>query len=146
MPTAMNDRGKLDAVYRATRYCVGLPEGQRVTLRVDQPSVEFAAVLKAAGAAHWAIVAAANPGSRILPDEENVRRHGTLIDTVSAAGRVFWSGTNEADDGDWPVEPSLCILDIELQDACRLAATFGQNAIVAGGAEGLPTLVWVSPA
>ncbi|MBK9446801.1 MAG: DUF3293 domain-containing protein [Betaproteobacteria bacterium] len=149
--TAMNDRAALDAAYRATCYCVDLPDGARtggrirLRLRIGEPSEAFSAALKAAGVTRWAIVAAVNPGSVALPAEENAARHQALVDTVAVSGRNSWPGVNEADSGNWLTEPTLCILDIGLQDALRLAAGFGQNAIVAGGADGLPVLVWISP-
>lgn len=147
--TAMNDRAALDAAYRATCYCIDLPGGARiggrVRLRIGEPSEAFSAALKAAGVARWAIVAAVNPGSVALSPEENAARHQALVDTVAVSGRNSWPGINEADHGNWLTEPTLCILDIGLQDALRLAAGFGQNAIVAGGADALPVLVWISP-
>ena len=144
MPTAMNDRGKLDAAYRATRYCVELPDGGRALLRIGEPSAEFAAALEISGATCWAIVTAANPASLALSNEENARRHQALRDMCSRSGRSAWPGTNEADGGDWPPEPTLCILDIDLPEALRWASGFQQNAIVAGGADGVPMLVWLS--
>ena len=146
MPTVTSDRAALDAAYRATRYCVDLPDGRRVALSIDQPSPVFAAALQTSGIRRWAIVAAANPGSQLLPDRENADRQRRLVDAVSAAGRAFWVGVNEAEADDWPVEPTLCVLDLELPDARRLGAAFGQNAIVVGGADGLPMLVWVESA
>ena len=145
--TAMNDRAALDAAYRATCYCVDLPGASRtgVRLRIGEPSEVFAEALKASGVTRWAIIAAVNPGSVALPAEENAARHQALVDTVVVSGRNFWPGINEADHGNWLTEPTLCILDIGLQDALRLAAGFGQNASVAGGADGLPVLVWISP-
>ena len=147
--TAMNDRAALDAAYRATCYCVDLPGGARtggrIRLRIGESSEAFSAALKAAGVTHWAIVAAVNPGSVAVSPEENAARHQALVDTVTVSGRNSWPGVNEADSGNWLTEPTLCILDIGLQDALRLAAGFGQNAIVAGGADALPVLVWISP-
>lgn len=141
----MIDAG-LDAAYRATRYCVDLPHGDRVALRVGEVSAGFAQALKSAGAARWAIVVAANPGSTLLSSVENERRHQALLEAVASSGRCAWTGINEAGDGHWPAEPALCILDISLPEALRLAAAFGQNAIIAGDAKGLPLLHWVAPA
>lgn len=147
MPTwmAMNEPAALAQVYRATCYCVVLPEGSTITLRIGEPAGALAAALKAVGARRWAIVAAVNPGSARLSPEENASRHRLLIDTVAASGRQFWPGVNLADAGDWPDEPTVCILDIGLPEALRLAATFDQNAIVAGDENASPELVWVSP-
>jgi hypothetical protein len=143
--TAMNDRDVLDSAYRATRYCVDLPDERRAVLRIGEPSGVFAEALKAAGVTRWAIVAAVNPGSVALPPEDNAARHQALVDAVAVSGKNSWPGANEADTDSWPAEPTLCILDIELQEALRLATGFGQYAIVAGGADALPILVWVPP-
>ena len=50
---------------------------------------------------------------------------------------------NVADAGDWPVEESCFVPGIELEDALALAEDYGQNAIVCGGADGVPRLAWV---
>jgi hypothetical protein len=49
------------------------------------------------------------------------------------------------DDDSGLLEESCFVPDIALEDACALADDFGQNAIVYGGADGVPGLVWIEP-
>lgn len=135
---------ELEAAYRATAYCVDLPGGG-VCLRIGVPSPTLAAALAAYGADEWAILCAANPGARRLPEAENARRFGELHALLAEAGRDGWLGVNLADDEDWPPEASVCVPGLARGEALKLAARFGQNAIVAGDARGVPTLVWVAP-
>lgn len=134
---------ELAAAYRATRYCVDVPQSGRITLHIGQSSPEFDAALTQAGVLCWAIVVAANPHSVSLPAAENERRHRKLCEAVAAAGWQFWPGLNLAPAGsDWPAEPSLCILDIDREAALKLADSFEQNAVVLPDDQGLPMLVW----
>lgn len=132
----------LEAAYRATAYCVELPDG-RACLRLGEPSPALAAALTARGTGQWAILCAANPGSRQLDEAENARRLGELLDLLRAAGHECWPGLNLADDGDWPPEASVCVPGLARVEALRLAARFGQNAILVGDAAGVPVLAWV---
>jgi hypothetical protein len=54
-----------------------------------------------------------------------------------------YAAEHAADDGLWPVEESCFVADLEREDACALAAEFGQNAVVCGGQDGIPRLVWI---
>jgi hypothetical protein len=80
----------------------------------------------------WAYVTAFNPGSRVIPDEVNQARHQELCAAVSALGVPVLEGHGAGIDGDWPLEISLLIVGIGLQDARALGRKFGQLAIVAG--------------
>jgi hypothetical protein len=132
----------LETAYRATAYCVDLPAGG-VCLRIGEASAALAAALAACGVSEWAILCAANPGSQTLSDAENAQRFGELHDALAALGYDGWLGVNLADAGDWPPEPSVCVPGLGRDEALRLAARFGQNAIVAGDARGVPALLWV---
>lgn len=56
-----------------------------------------------------------------------------------------YAGENVPDDDSGLLEESCFVPDIALEDACALADDFGQNAIVYGGADGVPGLVWIEP-
>ena len=133
----------LEAAYRATAYCVDLPAGG-VNLRLGVTSPALVAALAVRGVGQWAILCAANPGSQPLSEAENARRFGELYNLLAEAGYECWLGVNLADAGDWPPEPSVCVPGLARDEALRLAARFGQNAIVAGDARGVPELVWVA--
>lgn len=132
----------LEAAYRATAYCVDLPAG-RTVLRIGQISRPLAAAVATLGSSEWAILCAANPGSCRLDAGENARRFAVLCERLREAGYVFWPGVNLADAGDWPAEASVCVPGLACGDALRLAGVFGQNAIVAGRADGVPELIWL---
>jgi hypothetical protein len=83
-------------------------------------------------ASEWAYVTAFNPGSRVAPDELNRARHQELCAAVTSLGVPFLEGHGAGIDGDWPLEISLVVVGIALQDARALGRTFGQLAIVAG--------------
>ncbi|MFA7292712.1 MAG: DUF3293 domain-containing protein [Rhodocyclaceae bacterium] len=136
----------LEAAYRATDYCVDVPGEGRVVLRIGVPSAPFDSALKAAGWQSWAILAAVNPWSQPCTEAENAARHQALLAAVAISGWSTWPGVNLAADGNWPPEPALCLLDIPLSEALRLAEGFQQNAFVAPDGHGLPSLVWVGRA
>lgn len=133
---------ELEAAYRATAYCVDLPGGG-VSLRLGEASPALVATLATRGIGRWAILCAANPGTQRLSDADNARRFSELYDCLAAAGYEGWLGVNLADAGDWPPEASVFVPGLARDEALRLAARFGQNAIVAGDAAGVPELVWV---
>lgn len=132
----------LEAAYLATAYCVDLPGGG-VSLRIGETSPMLIAALAACRVGEWAILCAANPGAQALPEAENAVRFGRLYDLLAGAGYECWLGVNLADSEEWPPEPSVCVPGLARSEALRLAAHFGQNAIVAGDAWGVPELVWV---
>lgn len=134
---------QLEGAYRRTHYCVDVPGGGRVVLRIGEASAEFDVILRGEGVGRWVIVAAVNPRSVVLSDEENALRHRDLVAILVSRNLRFWPATNEAPEGGWPPEPSVCILDISTCEALQLAAEFGQVAIVFSGNSGVPVLEWV---
>ncbi len=132
----------LETAYRATTYCVDLPTGAAV-LRIGTASPLLVAALAGRGCSEWAILCAANPGSRMLAEAENASRFARLFRQLTEAGLECWLGVNLADAGDWPPEPSVCVPGLSRDQALAVAAIFGQNAIVVGDAQGVPALAWV---
>lgn len=137
MPT----RTELEAAYRATTYRVFLPGGA-LDLRVDAAHPALAAWLAENGVQRWAILTAFNPRSEPRPEAENRERQAALEVVLLEDGCEPFAGENVADDGAWPAEESCFVPGIEAAAAVELAARFGQNAILCGGADGLPRLVW----
>ncbi len=135
----MND---LEAAYRATTYRVFLPGGP-VDLRLDQANERLRAWLAAEGCSCFAIVTACNPGSRPLSAEANAERQAQLECELLDGNYEPYAGENVADDGAWPIEESCFVPELEAADACALAADFGQNAVVCGGDDGVPRLIWI---
>ncbi len=59
---------------------------------------------------------------------------------------TYLVGDNLPDTEDWPVEPSVCIFDLSLQDVCQLGLKYGQNAMIFGERDGIPRLRWLTDA
>lgn len=134
----------LDAAFRATTYRV-LAEERPFDLRIGRPDPGFAAWLARQGATCWAILTACNPGGR-LALSQNEARTADLLQRIRRRGWRHVAAVNHADTGDWPEEPGVCVFDIAVEEACALAAGFGQAAIVFGGADGKGELIWLKAA
>jgi hypothetical protein len=126
--------------YLRTSYRVETVEGA-IDLRVGTPSQEMDRLLAERGATRYAVVTACNPGAKRLTDGENAARHEALKQAVAALGVDILPGENVADEGDWPPEPSLCILNIPEEKAVSFGRRFGQDAILYGEGGGVPHLV-----
>jgi Protein of unknown function (DUF3293) len=127
----MEVNGALLEAYRRTTFIADTPSG-RVSLRIGQRCNELDDLLVKHRVTTWAYVTAFNPGSRVLPREENLARQGELECVVAANGLTAYSGEGAADDGRWPPEASLLVLGITRTQAVNLGQQFGQIAIVYG--------------
>jgi hypothetical protein len=134
---------ELAAAYRAAVYRVETPAGA-VDLRIGEGSPGLDRALAAQGERSWAYLTATNPGSRPLPEPENVRRMARLDAELARRGLAAWRGASRDPAGVWPAEPSRLILGIDEGAARALAGSFGQAAFVAGEIGGAPRLVWVA--
>lgn len=133
---------ELEILYRATTYRVFLPAGV-CDLRLDQPCEVLRCWLETAGSSTFALLTAYNPGARPAPAARNAEQQAKLECELIEGNYEPYAGENVADDAAWPVEESCFVTDIELADAGALAENYGQNAIVYGGADGVPKLVWI---
>jgi hypothetical protein len=141
----MTKTPELAQAYAATVYRVFLPGGS-CDLRPGESSAMLRGWLADAGVREFAILTACNPGSRRLSATDNAERQARLECALLEAGYEPYAGENVAAAGDWPAEESCFVAGLPLADALALAAQFGQNAIVHGGADGTPALVWVEAA
>lgn len=133
---------EFEAVYRATTYRVFLPGGA-LDLRIDLPNERLSQWLAATGSQCFAIVSAANPGSLQLDAADNAERQAALECELLEGNYEPYVAEHLADYDAWPVEESCFVADLQTEDACALAAEFGQNAVVCGGQDGVPRLVWI---
>ena len=135
-------RSELEAAYRATTYRVFLPEGL-VDLRLDRVDERLRLWLAATGCRCFAILTACNPASQLLDAAGNAERQARLECELLDGNYEPFAAEHVADDAAWPVEESCFVPDLEAVDACALAADFGQNAVVCGGPDGVPRLLWI---
>ena len=141
----MAKTSELEAAYRATTYRVYLPGGQ-CDLRPGVASEALRCWLETAGAACFAVLTASNPASVPLDNEENSRRQSQLECELLESGYETYAGENVADDAAWPAEESCFVPGITRAEAMTLGGKHGQNAVVCGGADGVPELVWLANA
>ena len=134
---------ELEAAYRATTYRVYLPGGQ-CDLRPAIASETLRCWLETAGVTGFAILTAHNPGSSPLDENENSCRQSQLECELLESGVETYTGENVADSDDWPAEESCFVSDLPIDEAMALGEKYGQNAIVCGGHDGVPELVWIS--
>jgi hypothetical protein len=133
---------RLAAAYRATDYVVEAPAGA-FTLHVDEPSAALAALHAQHQVRSSACISAWNPGSVPASAAANDAAHRRLLGLLQAAGHAVIAGWGRDPTGAWPAERSLLALGITAGSARRLAAAFGQNALLHAGADAVPRLVWV---
>lgn len=138
----MAKRTELEAVFRATIYRVFLPAGI-CDLRADVTSETLRCWLETAGAAEFAILTAHNPGGERCDEEENAARQSQLECDLLAAGFEPYAGENVAVGGGWPDEETSFVPALPLTQAVALAAKYGQAALIHGGSDGLPRIVWL---
>jgi len=117
--------------YRRTTFLADTPRA-RLALRVGQRSAQLDDLLATHDVTSWAYVTAFNPGSQLLPVEENLPRHRELERLVASLGYESYPGEGVGDDGQWPPEASFLVLGIARNDAARLGQRFGQIAVVYG--------------
>ncbi len=116
----------LIAAYLATTYRVVL-DNRTEDVRIGQvhPHLD-----RLSGGSCWVIITAFNPGSNRLSDSENRHRHRQLIECVETVGLISRPTRHIAEDGSWPVEQGLFIVDADDEWAHQQAREFGQLGIV----------------
>ncbi len=91
----------------------------------------------------FAFVTAWNPGSQLLPTEENEHRNQALEVEICRLTDHILCGFGISDNRQWSPEASYCALDILPEQAVALGQAFGQNALVFGRKGGVPELWWL---
>ncbi len=130
----------LHSAYSAAHYRVFADPP--FVLRAGERSPELDALLASHAADTWAFITAWNPGSVVHSDAENATRMGRLRRTLS--GLTTYDGVGVDPAGEWPGEASVLVIGIPREEAVRVAAAFGQNAILAGTRGGPAELVWTA--
>jgi hypothetical protein len=133
----------LEAAYRSTSYSVIVPGREPISIRCGVRCMPLDLLLAESRAIDWAFITACNPRSVPLDEDANAERMMQLEMLVRGRGLACFQGEGQADDGDWPPEPSLLVLGISEADAVTVAREFEQHAIVSGRRGGEARLVWV---
>jgi len=139
----MAKTSELAAAYAATTYRVFLPGGS-CDLRVGQACDALGEWLAGQGYDQFAILTAHNPGSQPTPEALNAERQAQLECDLLEGNYEPYAAQNLPDASDWPREESCFVPELAVEDACALAADYGQNAVIWGGADAVPQLVWVA--
>lgn len=90
------------------------------------------AVLTQHGAQHWAYLTAHNPSAETAKRHDNHAAQRQLAALLDANGLTAYPGFGVGDDGVWPPEDSLLVIDIARDDAVALGRRFAQDAVVVG--------------
>lgn len=133
-------RPGLEAAYRAARYIVHATPP--LALAIGRPEPRLDALLQRTGAGTAALISAANPGSRRQADAANAQAHGALVQRLAEAGLPWLPATGSDPSGQWPDEPGVLALGIDIATAQRLATAFAQNAFVWCESGAAPQLTW----
>ena len=125
----MPDRGRqaLAQAFAQTSYH-GIVAGERLELRVGQRCAALDSRL--GSGLGWAWLTAMNPGAERLREAENVARLAALREVLGRTGIECWPGEAVADDGSWPAESGIVLVNVSLDAALAIAADFGQAAIL----------------
>ncbi len=126
--------------YRSARYRVMGTEPPFV-LRVDEPSVELASLLKNSKGQGAAFITVDNPQSRVVSNEQNLQARRSFMKEIEEKGFQFYLGVGEDPVGQWPGEQSFLVLGISLETAENLGNKYGQNAVLWAGLKGVPQLI-----
>jgi hypothetical protein len=133
----MSDR---EAAYLATTYRVFLPGGM-CELRIGQPNETLRCWLETADCTEFALITAHNPGGQQVDEARNADCQSQLECELLEGNYEPYAAQHES--ASWPTEESCFVPDISCKDACALAAEYGQEAVVCGGPDAIPHLVWV---
>lgn len=135
-------RHDCDVAYRATTYRLHL-DAACFDLRIGLAHPAFRAWLQSRESDKFAIITAYNPASVQLGFAENAERQRRLENELRQLACLAGQGENLADDTGWPVEPSCLALGLSWEEARRLGAAYGQNAVLVGGGDAIPRLLWI---
>lgn len=108
---------EFDSAYRSTSYSVIVPGREPISIRCGARCMPLDLLLAESRATDWACISACNPRSAPLDEHANAERMMRLEMLVHGRGLNCFQGEGQADDGDWPPEPSLRVLGISEADA-----------------------------
>ncbi len=110
-------------------------------LRIGELSPELISMHAKHGVSCSAFITAWNPFSEVTDKATNIERQSQLANQLSSGGFTMIPSLGKHPSGNWEGEESLLVLGIEQKDAESLGKTWGQNAILYSGKNGIPDLI-----
>ena len=130
----------LRRAFSLAQYRFEVPEGE-LLLQIDIENDALRRLLAAIAQDCAAAITAYNPGGKVQDEASNHRAQQQLDAELRSLGFSCFPGRHEDADGRWPAEFSTLAVGISCAAACRIAARYGQLAIVWSGADARPRLV-----
>ena len=126
----MHRRAQLSSAYSQTRYIIELGAAVSVGLQPGHACPDLDAWLLAHELESLYLITACNPRSQLCSEAQNQVAMQRLSEALQQRNWRCWPARNEALANDWPVEPSLAVVDCPLPAVLQLAEQFGQYAIL----------------
>ena len=132
----------LAEAYAASAYAADVPGGP-ATLRIGAAEPLLDQWLAEHGQTQWALISAANPWSSRCEPDANRAAHAALRALLVQRGLPVCEAVNWPEDraSGW-TEPALLCAGLSPEEAVRIGAAFGQNAVLAGGGTRAAELLW----
>lgn len=99
-------------------------------LRIGKCSRELALLYRRHGQDCAAYLSACNPRGQLISPTSNSRATRRMQRLLARRGHAWLEGFGRDPQGVWPGEPSALVLGMEYPQARRIAARFGQNALL----------------
>jgi hypothetical protein len=117
------------------------PDVPPLTLRVGEASAGLIALHRTYSVDCSAFLTAYNPFAKKVDEAVNLKRQEELKQEISSRSLTFLPGKGQHPTNGWPVEPSVLVLNISLEDAKVMGRKYEQAAIVWSGPTAVPELV-----
>ncbi len=130
----------LRRAFRSAHYRFDTPRGP-LLLQIGHYSEPLRQLLHETGHACAAAITAYNPGGQPRDNDRNQGAQQQLERELLSMGLTCFPGRHEDPQGQWPVEFSALVLGLSCSMACRIAARYGQLAVVWSDAAGTPQLI-----
>src|SRR5690606_38120104 len=112
-----------------THYVVFSPTAS-FSLRIGRYSADLAKLMSKHRANTVAILTAYNPGAAAVDIKTNSDAQKRLLDSIQMQNVAYFFGENIPADADGPLEPTIVVIGMQLEQARVLAEQFKQLAFV----------------
>lgn len=129
--------------YRKARYAFRSDLGDWSDLPLGASCQDLKECMNRMRCASAALITASNPGSEPRSPLHNRRANAALRAEVSGRQMAVLEARGSDPSGSWPEEDSLLILDVTQGDACALARSYRQNALLWAGQDAVARLLLI---